>query len=80
MDSQIIMKRWLILLLLAFQAEGFAAPAAILTRLSGKIMILRGSQTIAPRAGLPLQNGDEIRVENGAARPIVYPIDAFAQR
>jgi CHAT domain-containing protein len=52
---------------LAFQSAALAAPTAILTRVSGNVVVQRGGQKLAGKAGLALQKGDRVVVVSGAA-------------
>jgi hypothetical protein len=65
------MKRFALSSLLAIPlllaSSAFAAPTAILTRVSGTVVVQRGAQKLVGKAGLALQKGDRVIVTRGSA-------------
>ncbi|RYG63427.1 hypothetical protein EON80_21260, partial [bacterium] len=64
------MKRILVTTLLStafLTTNAFAAPDAILTRVSGTVSVVRGGQKLAGKNGFALQKGDKVVIQNGSA-------------
>jgi CHAT domain-containing protein len=65
------MKRFALSSLLAvpllLATSAFAAPTAILTQVSGSVVVQRGAQKLVGKAGLALQQGDRVVVGGGSA-------------